>query len=69
MTRAYILTVVTPCMECCRGATCNCLHISLNREESIGRKYKGTTMAHWDDHLQNSSFMNRMQYYIIPFLV
>ena len=36
----------------------SCLCILVGREESIGRKYKGITMVQWDNHLQNSSFVN-----------
>ena len=32
----------------------------MGREESIGRKYKGVTIAQWDDRLQNGSFVNRI---------
>ena len=28
----------------------------MDGEKSIGRKYKGITMAQWDNRLQNSSF-------------
>ena len=38
-------------MECCRDVCCLC--ILVGREESIGMKYKGITIAHWDNHLQN----------------
>ena len=54
MAGMYILILVlSPCMECCRDVTC--VRISLDREESIGRKFKGTTMAHWDDRLQKAA--------------
>ena len=32
----------------------------MGREESIGRKYKGITIAQWDNRLQNGSFVNRI---------
>ena len=44
-------------MECCHGVSC--LRISVDRKESIGRKYKGVTMAQWDNHLQNIIFLIR----------
>ena len=44
-------------MECRRDVTC--LRILVGREESIGRKYKGITMAQWDNRLQNNIFVNR----------
>ena len=44
-------TVLSPCMECHRDVTC--LSILMGREESIERKYKGITIAQWDNRLQN----------------
>ena len=56
---AHINTVLSPSMECCHDVSC--LRISVDREENIGRKYKGVTMAQWGNLLQNSSFINQMQ--------
>ena len=44
-------------MEFCRDVCC--LHILVGREESIGTKYKGITIAQWDNRLQNGSFVNQ----------
>ena len=33
----------------------------VGREESIGREYKGITIAQWDNRLQNGIFVNRTQ--------
>ena len=46
-------------MECC-GDICY-LRIPVDREESNGTNYKGITIAHWDNRLQNAIFVNRMQ--------
>ena len=46
-------------MECC-GDVCY-LCILVGREESNGTKYKGITIAHWDNRLQNAIFVNRTQ--------
>ena len=46
-------------MECCRDVCC--LRILVGREESIAMKYKGITIAHWDNRLQNAIFVNQMQ--------
>ena len=44
-------------MECCRNVSC--LRILVGREESNGRKYKGITIAHRDNRLQNAIFVSR----------
>ena len=46
-------------MECFRDVCC--LRILVGREESIGTKYKGITIAQWDNRLQNGSFVNWTQ--------
>ena len=52
--------VLSLCMECRLDVTC--LRILVGREESIGRKYKGITMAQWDNRLQNNNiFINQMR--------
>ena len=54
-------TVLSPCMECHRdGHDVTCLRILVCREECTGRKYKGITMAQWDNRLQNNIFVYRM---------
>ena len=49
-------TVLSPCMECRHDITCLGMLV-----ESIGRKYKGITMAQWDNRLQNNIFVNQMR--------
>ena len=46
-------------MECCRDISC--LQILVGREESNGRKYKGITIVHRDNRLQNAIFVNLTQ--------
>ena len=50
-------------MECCRDVYC--LRMLVGREESIGMKYRGTTIVQWDNRLQNGIGCSKLLFSVI----